>query len=134
MIDYFVRRTHGSGANKGSVADRFWRMVRSAKPGECWEWVGSRRAGYGRMAVGRPAGLPRDTVITAHRIAYEMLIGPIPEGLVIDHLCRNKSCVNPAHLEAVSQRENVLRGYRMKLTKGSRRWKRAQTVEARSDG
>lgn len=48
--------------------------------------------------------------MSAHRIAYEIVIGPIPDGLVIDHLCRIPACVNPAHLEPVTSRENVLRG------------------------
>jgi hypothetical protein len=47
----------------------------------------------------------------AHRIAYELFIGPIPNGLHIDHLCRNRGCVNPVHLEPVTQQENMLRGY-----------------------
>jgi HNH endonuclease len=46
----------------------------------------------------------------AHRVAYEMWFGPIPDGLVIDHLCRNRACVNPAHMEPVTHRENLLRG------------------------
>lgn len=46
----------------------------------------------------------------AHRVSYEMFVGPIPDGMQIDHLCRNRGCVNPKHLEAVSQRENVIRG------------------------
>jgi hypothetical protein len=49
-------------------------------------------------------------IIRAHRFAYELLVGPIPEGLVIDHLCRNRRCVNPAHLEPVTAEENWRRG------------------------
>ena len=65
----------------------------------CWDWVGTLSQGYGRM---RGA--------SAHRIAYEQAKGPIPEGLTIDHLCRNRACGNPDHMQAVTNRENVLRG------------------------
>jgi len=66
----------------------------------CWEWIGARAPnGYGRF---------RHTA--AHRVTYEMHRGPIPEGLTLDHLCRNKGCVNPDHLEAVVLRENIVRG------------------------
>lgn len=67
----------------------------------CWEWQAARFiSGYGHF---RAMGY-------AHRIAYEFLVGPIPPGLQIDHLCRNRSCVNPAHMEPVTQTENVRRG------------------------
>lgn len=70
----------------------------------CWRWTGSSdRQGYGR--IGTTAG--KNTA--AHRIAYETFVGAIPAGLVIDHLCRNKWCVNPDHLEPVTQAENVRR-------------------------
>jgi hypothetical protein len=69
--------------------------------GGCWEWTSFRnKAGYGRIG-GR---------VLAHRLAYESLVGPIPSGLVIDHLCRNPACVNPAHLEPVTLQENCRRG------------------------
>lgn len=72
----------------------------------CWEWTASmNRLGYGQiwsMAARRP--------IPAHRAVYELLVGPIPEGLHIDHLCRNPSCVRPDHLEPVVQAENTRRG------------------------
>ena len=73
-------------------------------PTSCWVWPGSLRHGYGRV------GLPDDTVVMAHRWVWERLRGPIPEGLVLDHLCRNRACVNPAHLEPVTDRVNILRG------------------------
>jgi hypothetical protein len=70
----------------------------------CWIWVGCRHEkGYGLVGIGG-----RD--MRAHRVSYEHFIGPIPDGLQIDHLCCNPPCVNPAHLEAVTSRENTLRG------------------------
>jgi hypothetical protein len=70
----------------------------------CWIWQRATSAdGYGRVSVG-------GKVIPAHRRAYELLVGPIPKGLTIDHLCRNRPCVNPDHLEPVTNRENILRG------------------------
>lgn len=70
----------------------------------CWDWVGAiNSAGYGSYwSEGR--------VKLAHRVVYERKLGPIPPGLTLDHLCRNRSCVNPDHLEAVTHRTNVLRG------------------------
>ena len=74
---------------------------------QCWRWIGFiDKAGYGRISVGGRAG----EVGYAHRVSYEFVHGPIPEGLVLDHLCRNRWCCNPEHLEAVRQRENFLRG------------------------
>jgi hypothetical protein len=70
----------------------------------CWLWLGcTTRVGYGRVWV-------RDRLTTAHRFAYERWVGPISEGLQVDHLCRQRCCVNPEHLEAVTARENTLRG------------------------
>jgi hypothetical protein len=84
------------------MMERFWKKV--DKTDDCWNWVGSiSNHGYGRININKK-------VCFAHRVAYEMSVGEIPEGLVIDHLCRNPRCVNPRHLEPVSQGENIRRG------------------------
>jgi hypothetical protein len=78
----------------------FWSRIVKGVPNGCWLWTGPKASnGYGRIAH-----------IWAHRFAYELSVGPIPAGLVIDHLCRNRSCVNPDHLEPVTYRENNMRG------------------------
>ena len=75
----------------------------------CWLWLGADTAeGYGKMGIGlRGDGTRR--VVYAHRLAYELDIGPIPEGMTIDHLCRVRCCVNPRHLEAVTIQVNTAR-------------------------
>jgi hypothetical protein len=84
--------------------ERFTPKVKVSESG-CWEWQGSLYpAGYGQFYLGNYKA------VYSHRWAYEYYIGPIPEGLVIDHLCRNRKCVNPAHLEAVTQKININRG------------------------
>ena len=84
------------------VADRFWLKV--SPTGFCWEWTGAHdRNGYGMFNRG-------DKVDRAHRVAYELLVGEIPEGLHLDHLCRNRGCCNPDHLEPVTPRVNMTRG------------------------
>lgn len=72
----------------------------------CWEWAGAvdRKTGYGKLSY-------EGRVTTAHRASYTALVGPIPQGLVVDHLCRNKVCVRPSHLEAVTNAENIRRGH-----------------------
>lgn len=83
--------------------ERFWRCVLVNEATGCWEWTGSKSGdGYARFTF--PGGN------YAHRFSYETYIGSVPDGLVLDHLCRNTGCVNPEHLEPVTQRENILRG------------------------
>lgn len=88
------------------VTARFWAKVDRADPDGCWQWKAGRNDGYGRFKL-------RGHHVYAHRFAYEMLIGSVPDGLTLDHLCRNRACVNPSHLEPVSNRVNVLRGVGM---------------------
>ena len=80
------------------------RIIRGESEDDCWELDGTHvRSGY--------ATVTRDQKrYVAHRFIYQMLVGPVAEDKVLDHLCRNRGCVNPAHLEPVSQSENMLRG------------------------
>lgn len=80
--------------------------------GPCWIWTGSvggRNRGYGYTRYGPDQGSRK---VPAHRLAYELFVGPIPDGYDIDHLCRETLCVNPSHLEAVTRHENQARGVR----------------------
>lgn len=82
--------------------NRFWSKVH--KTDSCWNWtagIASKR--YGQFCI-------NGKMMAAHRLSYEEKYGKILEGLVIDHLCKNPKCVNPNHLEAVTQKENIMRG------------------------
>ena len=83
-----------------TIADRFWSKV--DKSGECWIWTaGTDRHGYGRFSRGR------GKTLQAHRVAYELLVGPIPAGKMLDHRVEcPKNCVNPEHLRPATNREN----------------------------
>ena len=86
------------------LPDRFWDKIRVNCDTGCWEWRAQiSRHGYG---VSSQEGRPRP----AHRVAYESLVGVVPKDMQLDHLCRVRFCVNPSHLEAVTCRENLLRG------------------------
>lgn len=90
------------------VADRLLDRVSVADSG-CWEFGSLGTDGYGQMWVGsRTDGTRR--LRKAHIIAYEIFVGPVPEGRELDHLCRNRACVNPEHLEPVTHQLNVQRG------------------------
>lgn len=83
-----------------SIADRFWAKV--DKSGDCWEWTAAKRpGGYGQFK------LKNHKQAAAHRIAYELTNGPIPEGMQIDHICHNPGCVNPKHLRMVTVKQNI---------------------------
>jgi hypothetical protein len=77
------------------------------KTDTCWNWTGAKQAGgYGRFNLGGRGG----KIVLVHRWTYEQFVGPIPEGLTIDHLCRNTACVNVAHMEVVTREVNAWRG------------------------
>lgn len=103
--DWTIRRFCSQRcASQRPLAERFWQKVRITDA--CWVWTGATSPdGYGHLKADQSR---RD--LWAHRVAYEMMVGPIPDGLQIDHLCRNPSCVNPAHLEPVTGQVNVRRG------------------------
>lgn len=88
--------------------ESFWRNVARASDAECWAWTGRTiRTGYGLFlwtANGKRTGT------TAHRYAFQLMHGALPKDVDLDHLCRNRACVNPAHLDPVSHTENVRRG------------------------
>lgn len=99
-------RQHYSASPRGAtVEQRFWLKVSGASYQECWIWTASLKPnGYGQF---RPS---RRENVYAHRWAYEWLIAEIPAGLHLDHLCRNRRCVNPWHLEPVTTLVNNHRG------------------------
>ena len=87
------------------LPERFWSKVITEPNSGCWIWTANlRRGGYGGFYGGR--GRSR----RAHKIAYEALVGAVPDGLELDHLCRTRCCVNPRHMEAVTRTVNVRRG------------------------
>lgn len=100
---------HGP-APRRPASERFWEKVNA--DGACWEWDGYRdEGGYGRFRWHRRQNG------YAHRLAWESLVGPIPEGMALDHLCRHRCCVNPDHLEVVTPQENARRSNALSMRK-----------------
>jgi hypothetical protein len=97
-----------------TLEERFWSKTNKDGPvpeyrpdlGPCWIWTAALNAyGYGKFSMGGKNG----RILGAHTVSYKMLVGPVPEGLELDHLCRVRACVNPSHLEPVTSAENMRR-------------------------
>ena len=79
----------------------------------CWQWQGAFVNGYGKASIWSNG---KSLKVRAHRLAYEAFVGPIPDGLELDHLCRQRPCCNPEHLEPVTHLENLRRGKPVHVT------------------
>ena len=106
-IDIFLQRFWAKVDRDGPILPG-WTAPPGVDP-KCWEWTGARDSnGYGHFRLpGSPRGVG---VVSAHCFAWELAHGPMPGDSEPDHLCKNRGCVNPAHLELVPHRENALRG------------------------
>jgi hypothetical protein len=98
---------HGNYAGikpHGTPEERFWNFVEKKSESECWNWLGSLRAGYGRISLGSK----KDGVVSSHRFSWELHNKKsIPDGMVVMHSCDNPKCVNPNHLNIGSHKDNT---------------------------
>ena len=98
---------------KSPAEERFLAHLSIAGEDDCWLWTGATdKRGYGKFGASSrkdDSGVWRYKIVYTHRFAYEMFVGPIPQGLTIDHLCRVTTCCNPRHLEAVTLAVNINR-------------------------
>ena len=119
--DCTVQHSQGRPDLGHTIEQRFWVKVDRRGPDECWPWLASKTHGHGQFIVMGDNG--RGHPVYAHRMAYTLLVGPIPDGMFLDHLCHtndpeceqgglcsHRACVNPAHLEPVTLDENTARG------------------------
>lgn len=102
------------------LPERVWQRITVGDG--CWTWSGCHAGGYGRVRI-------NSRTHAVHRLVYEDMIGPIPAHLEIDHLCHNRGCCNPAHLEPVTRKVNLNRGRNANLEKrvckhGHSKWRR----------
>jgi hypothetical protein len=112
LSNLVVQRRHGR-VPRSDEEFRQWFWARVEKTDTCWLWRGPLTdRGYGEINVCHSSGPSRQKTARVHRLTYEWAAGPIQQGLTIDHLCRVRNCVNPEHLEAVTQGENTSRGER----------------------
>lgn len=108
---YHIKSFATSTGNKffpratGTIEERFWSKVSPEPNTGCWLWAGDTNGKYGSMGICENGKMHR---VYAHRLSYELYIGPIPDGLQIDHKCRMKFCVNPDHLRPVTVLQNIM--------------------------
>ena len=116
---YCSQKCAGLGNRKAeNMREYLLNRVTKIEGKDCWFWNGNLSGGYGRPNI-------LGKQYYAHRLSYEEFIGPVPEGMQLDHLCRNRSCINPEHLEPVTQIENIRRG---ETGKGPRSEKHKESV------
>ncbi len=104
------------GKMRKTQVQKFWAHVNAS--GECWLWNGAthKKGGHGKFCIGKDGEFK---TVLAHRYAYELLVSPIPKGMVLDHLCRITRCVKPSHLEVVTAGENSRRAHDYHKTIGN---------------
>ena len=95
-----------SARKRLTLEERLWRKVQKGGPDECWLWTGGHVRGYGHLMLDNAPTPTGKTTIKVHRLSYELAVGPIPSGMQVDHICFNRSCVNPAHLRIVTNKQN----------------------------
>ena len=87
------------------IEERFWSFVKRGEPDECWLWTGALQQprGYGKLRVGRRG----QSNVYAHRLAWAIMVGPIPPGYDVHHVCGNKRCCNPKHLQLIAREDHI---------------------------